>query len=476
MEIECLGGINEIGGNKILVEHKGTRVLLDFGMSFKQYSKYFSEFLTPRKSVAMKDFFETNLLPDVKGLYREDYVKHMGRPIEKKSVDAVFLSHAHSDHAQFIHFLRRDIPVYCSEATYIILRVIEETGSNPFSELVTTCETYAFYRNKKNMVSKVTRKNQEYVKKRNFQIMKPGEKIKIGSLQVEMLPVDHSLPGASGFIVYSDAGNLVYTGDIRFHGYNRDKSLFFVKKAVETRPRWLISEGTRIDETERDDEEKVKEKIKDLISTATGLVFIEHPVRDIDRLLTIYKAAGENNRELVINPRLAYLINSLRGLSPLNLNELKILIPLKGWGLIECEREDYQTIKKEFPANKEYFPWERTLLWGVDGKRRSNTLTYKDLQGQPGRYVVSMSLWEINQLCDIKPKNAIWIKSACEPFSDDMLLDEERKNNWLDHFNIKKYSAHASGHASGTEIKEMIKKIKPEFLIPVHTEHPEFFI
>jgi ribonuclease J len=34
VSIDVMGGSNEIGGNKILVEHKGTKILLDFGMSF----------------------------------------------------------------------------------------------------------------------------------------------------------------------------------------------------------------------------------------------------------------------------------------------------------------------------------------------------------------------------------------------------------------------------------------------------------
>ena len=43
------GGVNEIGGNKILLEDDGTRILFDFGASFGQAGKYFSEFLQPRK-------------------------------------------------------------------------------------------------------------------------------------------------------------------------------------------------------------------------------------------------------------------------------------------------------------------------------------------------------------------------------------------------------------------------------------------
>ena len=39
--ITCYGGINEIGGSKILVQDGDVRVLLDFGKSFGRYSNYF---------------------------------------------------------------------------------------------------------------------------------------------------------------------------------------------------------------------------------------------------------------------------------------------------------------------------------------------------------------------------------------------------------------------------------------------------
>lgn len=475
MNIKCFGGVNEIGGNKILVEHEDTRIFLDFGKSFNQYSKYFSEFLNPRKSTALKDFFELNLIPDIKGIYRQDYLKHMGRPPEEKSVDAVLLSHAHADHAQYIHFLRKDIPIYCSEPTYTILKAIEETGTAPFSELATTCDAFTFYRNKKGGLSKVTRRKKDHLQEREFHIMKPEKTVEIGSLEAEMMPVDHSLPGASSFLIYSNEGNLVYTGDIRFHGYNEKESKRFVKKSERIETKWLICEGTRIDEKEKDSEQGVKQEIKDLISEAERLVFVEHPIRDLDRVTTIFEAAKENDREFVVNLKLAYMIKSLGKNSLINLEDVKILIPQKRWGLICSDRKDQEEILEEFHPKREYSSWEKEIIWRGKKERRENSITYEDLRENPSRYVVSMSLWEINQLIDIQPKNAIWIKSICEPFSDEMLIDEERKNNWLNHFDIKKFSAHASGHASGEEIKSMINRINPEFLIPVHTEHPELF-
>jgi len=35
---------------------------------------------------------------------------------------------------------------------------------------------------------------------------------------------------------------------------------------------------------------------------------------------------------------------------------------------------------------------------------------------------------------------------------------------------------HASGHASGQQLLEIIETINPKVVIPVHTEHPEFFV
>lgn len=463
MEINVFGGRNEIGGNKILIEHKGTKIFLDFGMSFGVSGKYFSEFIQPRKCGCFSDFFEFGLLPDIKGVYREDYLKHMGFGPEKKELDAVLLSHAHADHAQYIHFLRKDIPIYCTKESKIVLEALEITGASGFSDYVTYLESFTFYENKNKGLSRVDRKKEEFVSDRDYRLMNPYEKYKIGSLEVEMLPVDHSLPGACGYIIYSDEGNLAYTGDIRFHGYIEDSSKEFVKRAKAASPRWLLSEGTRIDSDRIDSEEGVKKDISAAISDSKGLVLIEHPIRDLYRARSIFEATRENGREFVVGLKLAYLINLMGDLCPFRLDDVKILVPRKKWGLITKECSDWNQVEQD------YDKWEREFL------DRDNSLTFQDIRKGEDSFVLSMNLWSINQLIDIKPKNALWIKSSCEPFNDDMELDEHRKKNWLDHFNITQVSAHASGHASGPEIRAMIKTINPERIIPIHTEHPKLF-
>jgi len=356
MKLTILGGKEEIGGNKILVEHKGTKVLLDFGMSMKLASKYFSEFLQPRKASSLLDFFELGLLPDIKGLYRNDYLTHMGRKKEEREIDAVLLSHAHADHAQYIHFLRNDIPIYCTKPTKIILQVLEELGNSSFSDLVTSLDMFVFRPNKTGGMSRVTRKDAEFIKERDYKIMDANKEVKIGCLEVEMVPVDHSVPGSCGFIIHSDEGTLVYTGDIRFHGSNKSLSEHFVQKAKAVKPKWLLCEGTRINSKDKNSEEEVKKKISDFISKAKGLVFVEHPIRDLDRVVTMFKAAKENKREFVVTLKLAYLIQSLGDICPFTLEEVKILVPKKGWGLICKDNIDCKLVEQD------YEQWEREFI------------------------------------------------------------------------------------------------------------------
>ena len=488
MDINLLGGDGEIGGNKVLVTHNNTKILLDFGMSFSRVGTYFCEFLKPRKCTSLKDFFEFDLLPEMSGIYREDYLRHMGKDTQERGVDALFLSHAHMDHAGYIHFLRKDIPIYCTKETRVILECMEETGRGSFSEFCTCCEAFTFYKNTRGGLSKVTRRNTDFVKERQYIVMEEGKPVDVGSFEVEMVPVDHSIPGACAFIMYSNNETAVYSGDLRFHGLNGEQSEAFVEKAKEAKPNYFICEGTRIDETKKDSEKSVEKRIKKLIQ-GKNLVFVEHPKRDIDRAKTIYDVAVDNNREFVVDLKLAFLLKSLGDMSPLNPKNVKILVPYKNWGLIDKEKELKDLIETECkdldPAKKDklpgdlikqdYMTWERDYIFG------DKTLTCEDLKKNPGNYIVSTSFWEISQLVDIKPEgnicieHAIWIKSTCEPFSDEMELDEKRKKAWLDHFGIEQKEAHASGHASGPEIREMIQDINPGTVIPIHTEHPHMF-
>jgi len=478
VQIFLLGGKNEIGGNKVLLQHKQTKVLLDFGLSFDTYKKYFAEFLQPRKCNAFLDFIEFNLLPKMEGIYRKDYCLHCGIAFPKNpAVDSILISHAHIDHAGLIHFLREDIPIYCSEETFLILKALEETSTRSFMDLINLSLDFHFTLTKKGKYKRL--EGEEAKIERNFVIMRPYEKYEIGDIVVQLIPVDHSLPGASGFIIYTDEGNIGYTGDFRFHGRKGELSKKFVNICKEASLETLICEGTRIDEKENLTEEDVEKLSKEVVDKTDGLVVVNYPLRDLDRLLTFFKVAKATGRKLVVNLKQAYLLKLFEkfGNYP-KLSEVAVYVERKGWGLISDEFYFFfpdkgwirgKELEKKLIDN-DYFKWEREFL------DLSNVVTYKQLRDHPEEFIFRCDYFELQELIDIRPKNGCYIRSLTEPFSEDMLVSERRVENWLKHFNLfPAHQIHASGHANGLEIKEMINEINPQNLIPIHTLHPELF-
>ena len=70
--ITFYGGVHEIRGNKFLVEDKGTRIFLDFGMPMGKANRYFTEFLNPRICNGMGDLFAFEFMSIVV-ILRKDY-------------------------------------------------------------------------------------------------------------------------------------------------------------------------------------------------------------------------------------------------------------------------------------------------------------------------------------------------------------------------------------------------------------------
>jgi ribonuclease J len=112
------GGVNEIGGNKILLEDKKTRIFFDFGQSFNFGSEYFTGWLAPRLVNGLGDYFAFDLLPRINGLYSKEMLASTDLPYAEPQVDAVFLSHAHFDHVTHIQFLDPNLSWCWNQTVY----------------------------------------------------------------------------------------------------------------------------------------------------------------------------------------------------------------------------------------------------------------------------------------------------------------------------------------------------------------------
>lgn len=473
--ITFYGGIHEIGGNKFLVEDKGTKVFLDFGMQMGKVNDYFSEFTQPRDFNGMGDLFEFGLLPKLDGLYRRDYAKHMGfGGNEDTSIDAVLLTHAHIDHCAYIHYLRPEIPIHCSEASKLIMQALQETSAGG-DEYITFKEKFRIYENRNGQMSRAS--GEEYQQPRKISVFENLKKFNIDSIEVEPISVDHSVPGVSGFILHTSKGTISYTADIRFHGRRKSDSQEFVEKCGNSDVDVMLCEGTRITETFSKTEFEVEDDVKNIVDRTKELVVCTYPTRDLDRLVSFYNAAKETGRDLVIDLKQAYLLKLFqtsehwKSIFPRPDDKIiKIHIPKKSWGLKDKDTS-YWTEKLLL---QDYKKWEQEFL------DYQNTVDYRDVSSHQKEMIFYCNDYQLQQLIDVRPaEGSSYIRSSTEPFDDEMILDHVRVKRWLMHFGLLSKEeqwnhTHVSGHGSGDQIKEVIEGANAETLVPIHTEHEEY--
>lgn len=478
-QLTFYGGVGEIGGNKILLEDRDTRILLDFGMSFKQSGLYFSEFLQPRKCNGIDDFLTTGLLPEIPGIYREDYLRHMGREQEDQSVDAVIISHAHMDHVAYVNHLRREIRLLMTPGTHAILTAIQRTSQSSFDDYLVYSPSFELRPNKKG--EGYTKVKGESVS-RPVDVVAPMEDHRIGDITVTPFEVDHSVPGAASWLIHTSEGTILYTGDLRFHGYYGEKTNEMVRKAAEEGVDLLITEGTRVNQPIGTTEEDVHANASRIIGETPGLAVVNFPPRDLARFLTFYRIAEATNRKLVIGFKQAALLEEYRKVDQTfpTIDDPRILL--------YAERKDWGTAGRDgLPSNiegmcipeevckQDYKIWEREYL------QKDNCVCFSDLTNH-SEYMFYCNYFQLNELIDIKPTNgSVYIRSITEPFDEEMTLDARRIDNWLNLFSLTQYGRrsedglHASGHATGPEIRDMVLEIDPRIIVPIHTEHPETF-
>lgn len=396
-KITFYGGVHEIGGNKFLVEDRGTRIFLDFGMQMGKVNQYFAEFLQPRICNGMGDLFEFMMLPKLGGLYRRDYSKHMGFDgSEDTEFHGILLTHAHIDHGAYIHYLRPDIPLYCSEATKLIIQALQDTGST--EEYITCKQHFQLHKNKKGEICRS--RGEDYWIPRKISIFESSKKFAIDSIEVEPLSVDHSIPGVCGFILHTSNGSIGYTGDLRFHGRRTSEIENFVQRCGNSDLSILLCEGTRINEEFSRTESDVEKDVATFANQTQELAICTYPERDLDRLLSFYNAAKESGRDLAISLKQAYLLKLfqtsefLKDVYPRPDDKaIRIHIPRRSWGLICKDINEWS--KKQLL--EDYDSWEEQFL------DYSNKVDCRDISAYQSEFIFYCNDFHLQELIDIKP-------------------------------------------------------------------------
>jgi ribonuclease J len=413
----ALGGVGEIGGNKFLIRDGDTKILLDFGVSYADRRRYYSEpLLAPRDE---KELFEFGMLPKLEGLYKFEE--------SEPSVQGVFLSHSHGDHSACISFLNRKIPVYCGETTATIIRALYETRTKTLESDISGLR---------------------------FETFRTGSKIRLGPIEVEPVHVDHSVPAAYGFIVHTSEGTLVYTGDLRVHGTKSQMTDDFIERARQEKPDALLAEGTNLIGATLTTEAEVESKISSVIGASSKLVLADFSNVDVDRFRTFYNVAKQNGRTLAISLRQAHLLSKLA-------QEGRIDIP-------DVAHDKNVVVYQR--SKKRYYEWEKNVL------SFENVVEASDIKGVQSKIVLVSSASSFKELVDIRPEpGSCFILSISEPFNEEQEFEFERVVNWLDHFGLPMYHVHCSGHIMPDQLKVALTRIAPKRVYPIHTEHPELY-
>ena len=231
-------GTREIGGSCIEIKHPdGNRLVLDAGRPLD----------APEGA--------TGLLPP---------------SLDKTEPATVLISHPHQDHYGLLSEIPDGWPVWTGEASARLMRITDEIASKPEGRAVTTWNS------------------------------RSGP-LSIGPFEVTPLLTDHSAFDAYMLLVESEGKRILYTGDFRRHG--RKSTL--VDALMASPPRdidVLVIEGTNLgtDKPVRS-EANLETDFMGLFTQTPGRVFVSWSGQNIDRTVTLYRAAKRTGRTLVID-------------------------------------------------------------------------------------------------------------------------------------------------------------------------------
>ena len=304
---------------------------------------------------------------------------------------------------------------------YGLLELLD--NETPIYATVDTCDVL------KNIAPLITKFNLDKLKLKQIK-----QRVQIGDFEIISHNVDHSIAGACAYEIICEDKTILYTGDIRFHGRCAYKNSALIKKLNKVD--YLIMEGTTLNRT---NQKKVKED--DLIPIFTEkfkedkVNLVEFSPQNLDRFITVYKACLKSKKTLVIDPYTAYILE-FYGKNNKN-------IPQANWNNIRVYPVHNGTTKKI----AKYF---------------ESVIQFKEIQENPtnfvikGNYKVSASI--LKHFSD--KLNIIYSK-----WSGYLKNDEQFKNykNLITHI-------HTSGHATTKGLQEFVEKIKPNAIIPIHTE------
>ena len=393
MKIRIHRGTKEIGGTCIEVEAQEKRIVLDVGLPLDAPDEGYDR-----------------LLPQVSGFREPD-----------DSLLGVVISHPHLDHYGLAGKIRPEIPIYIGEAAHNILK-----AASPYFR-----NGHAFA-------------NPRFIADRT--------PVEIGPFRITPYLVDHSAFDAYALLVEADGKRTYYSGDFRTHG----RKAKLIEAVIKHPPRdidVLLMEGTTIGRTGTSEgfatETDLEREFIQAFRKTKGIHFVWTSAQNIDRMVTIFRAAKRTGRTFIIDLYAAVVLEATRrdSIPQSHWSDVRLYIPQRQRVLIKNE--------------KLFDDLERH-------SRKMNRVFPEDLCGLGARAVM---LFRPAMRCDHGVQGVLDGAGLTYSMWDGYLKEESTQEvtKWLKEKGIPWGGIHTSGHASVVDLQRFAAALAPRQLVPIHS-------
>ena len=385
LKIIPLGGLNEIGKNMTVFEYGDDIFLVDCGLTF------------PDDELLGVDL----VIPDMSYLVKN-----------RERVRGVVLTHAHEDHIGALPYFLREIkvPIYCTALTagMVSLKISEH-------------------------------KNLGKVK---INVKKPGDHIKLGCFDIELIRVNHSISDAVGLAIKTPVGVVVMTGDFKIdttpiRGEMIDLERFgrLGKEGVLL----LMSDSTNAERTGYSmSERKVGASFDAYFKGCDRRIIVATFASNVDRIQQIINTAVKYKRKVAVSGR------SME-------NILKVALELGYLNVPDKTLIELSQINR--------YPKEQLVVITTGS------------QGEPMSALYRMAFTDHRQI-EVGKDDRIIISASPIPGNEKAIsqMVNELFRRGADVVYNAIADVHVSGHACQEELKIILALVKPKYFMPVHGE------
>jgi len=379
-----LGGLEEVGRNMTVFEYGNDILIVDMGLQF------------PDVDMPGVDY----IIPDI------SYLKG-----KEKNVRGVVITHGHYDHIGAIPHIMPQLgnpPLYTGQLTRgIIMKRQDDFKDNaPL----------------------------------NINIVKKGNKIRLGIFEVEFFHVNHTIPDSMGLAIKTPIGTIVHTGDFKF-----DHSPVIDEPADIANIARIGSQGVLALMSDSTDsqtegysvsEGSIGKAIGEIIEQAPGRVVVATFAALLSRIQTVIEIAEKQGRKVAVD---GYSMRT-------NVEIAKQLgyLKMKKGTLIPIHRIG------DYPDNKIV-----VLCTGAQGE--ANAVLMRIVNNE-------------HRFVKIREGDIVVLSSSVIPGNERTVQGVKdslyRKGAKVIHYQMM--DVHAGGHARQEDLKMMINLIKPKYLVPAH--------